>query len=80
MEAVTAPEQGTGSKTMADLAGLAAEKHADKPALRHKSGDDWVETTYAELGEAISEVGARAHRPGDRARREGLDRQPHPAR
>ena len=56
MEAVTAPEPGTGSKTMADLAGLAAEKHADKPALRHKSGDEWVEITYAELGEAISEV------------------------
>jgi len=56
MEAVTAPDQGTGSKTMADLAGLAASKHADKPALRHKSGDEWTETSYAELGEAISEV------------------------
>ncbi|HLM26106.1 MAG TPA: AMP-dependent synthetase/ligase [Thermoleophilaceae bacterium] len=53
---MTAPDQGTGSKTMADLAGLAASKHADKPALRHKSGDEWTETSYAELGEAISEV------------------------
>ena len=62
MKAVTAPEQGTGSKTMADLAGLAAAKHGDKPALRHKSGDthegtgEWAEISYTELGEAISEV------------------------
>jgi long-chain acyl-CoA synthetase len=56
MEAVTAPAEGTGSKTMADLAGLAAEKHADDPALRHKSGDEWVEISYAELGETVSEV------------------------
>ncbi|MDQ3587289.1 MAG: AMP-dependent synthetase/ligase [Actinomycetota bacterium] len=41
---------------MADLAGLAAAKHGDKPALRHKAGDEWVEISYAELGEAISEV------------------------
>ena len=31
MEAVTAPASGTGSKTMADLAALAAEKHGGHP-------------------------------------------------
>jgi long-chain acyl-CoA synthetase len=55
MEAVTAPAQGTGSKTMADLAGLAAER-GDAPALRHRSGDEWVDVSYAQLGEAVSEV------------------------
>ncbi len=62
MNTVSAPEQGTGSKTMADLAGLAAAKYGDKPALRHKSGDthegtgEWAEISYTELGEAVSEV------------------------
>jgi long-chain acyl-CoA synthetase len=55
MEAVTAPAHGTGSKTMADLAGLAAER-GDLAALRHRSGEEWVDVSYAELGEAVSEV------------------------
>jgi len=52
MNTVSAPEQGTGSKTMADLAGLAAAKYGDKPALRHKAGDphegtgEWAEISY----------------------------------
>ena len=57
MEAVTAPASGTGSKTMADLAAIAAEKFADKTALKHKVGDEWVDTTYADFGTAVSEVG-----------------------
>jgi long-chain acyl-CoA synthetase len=56
MEAVTAPAAGTGSKTMADLAALAAEKHAGKPALRHKVGDEWQEISYDELGTGVSEI------------------------
>ena len=40
MEAVTAPASGTGSKTMADLATMAAEKFADKTALKHKVGNE----------------------------------------
>jgi len=46
MNTVSAPEQGTGLKTMADPAGLAAAKYADKPALRHKSGDTHEGTHY----------------------------------
>jgi long-chain acyl-CoA synthetase len=47
---------GTGSKTMADLLPLAAARFADDPALKHKVGDEWVETSYAELGDAVSET------------------------
>ena len=57
MEAVTAAELGTGSKTMADLAALAAEKHAGKAALRHKVGDEWHDVTYDELGTIVGELG-----------------------
>jgi long-chain acyl-CoA synthetase len=55
MEAWTA-ESTTGSKTMADLLPLAAERFGDAPALAHKSGDEWVETSYADLGNAVSEI------------------------
>jgi long-chain acyl-CoA synthetase len=55
MEGVTAGA-GTGSKTMADLLPLAAERFADDAALKHKVGDEWVETSYAELGVAVSET------------------------
>jgi long-chain acyl-CoA synthetase len=55
MEAVTA-ESGTGSKTMADLLPLAAERYGGEPALRHKAGDEWVATSYAELGDAVREI------------------------
>ena len=61
MEAVTAGAdarhaQGTGSKTIADLLPLAVEKYADAPAQRFKVGDEWHDTSYAELGEAVHEV------------------------
>src|SRR5215204_1654369 len=59
MEAVTAGAtgaQGTGSKTIADLLPLAVKKYGDKPAQRYKVGDDWVDSSYAELGEAVREV------------------------
>src|SRR4051812_31760087 len=47
---------GTGSKTIADLLPIAAEKYGDGAALRHKSGDEWVDTTYAELGGIVREL------------------------
>jgi long-chain acyl-CoA synthetase len=55
MEGATATT-GTGSQTMADLLPLAAEQFGDSPALKHKVGDEWVETSYAELGHAVSET------------------------
>jgi long-chain acyl-CoA synthetase len=59
MEAVTAGvtgAQGTGSKTIADLLPLAVKKYGDKPAQRHKVGEEWVEASYNELGEVVKEV------------------------
>src|ERR671916_1745538 len=59
MEAVTAGAtgaQGTGSKTIADLLPLAVKKYGDQPAQRYKAGDEWVDSSYAELGEAVKEV------------------------
>jgi long-chain acyl-CoA synthetase len=59
MEAVTAGAtgaQGTGSKTIADLLPLAVKKYGDKPAQRYKVGDEWVDASYNELGEAVKEV------------------------
>ena len=58
MEAVTARAAagGTGSKTIADLLPLAVKRYADKPAQRHKVGDEWVDISYAELGRVVREV------------------------
>src|ERR687898_345136 len=59
MEAVTAGAtgaKGTGSKTIADLLPLAVKKHGDKAAQRYKVGDEWVDSSYAELGGAVREV------------------------
>jgi long-chain acyl-CoA synthetase len=61
MEAVTAGAdarhaEGTGSKTIADLLPLAVEKYGDAPAQRFKVGDDWRDSSYADLGEVVKEV------------------------
>jgi long-chain acyl-CoA synthetase len=57
MEAGTAATPSkTGSTTMADLAALAASSYGDAPALRRKVGDEWVATSYNELGATVSEV------------------------
>ena len=48
---------GTGSKTIADLLPLAAEQYAQKTAIKHKAGDDWVDVSYEELGRIVKEVG-----------------------
>src|SRR5919108_739340 len=59
MEAVTAGTtgaQGTGSKTIADLLPLAVSKYGAKPAQRYKVGDEWVDSSYNELGDAVKEV------------------------
>src|SRR5215210_3938834 len=59
MEAVTAGAaraEGTGSKTIADLLPLAVKKYGDRAAQRYKVGDQRVDASYAELGEAVKEV------------------------
>jgi len=62
MEATTAPEtraaESTGSKTIADLMLRAAEKHADKVAVKHKdTSGEWRDVTFREVGEIVSEIG-----------------------
>src|SRR5918992_4547455 len=56
MEAGTVGAQGTGSKTIADLLPKAAERYASKPAQRYRSGDDWLDVSYEELGAIVREV------------------------
>jgi long-chain acyl-CoA synthetase len=61
MEATTAAAAGaasdrTGSKTIADLAPLAAEKFADKVAVKHKHDGEWVDVTFAEVGVIVREI------------------------
>ena len=53
-----APDTGTGSRTMADLAQLAAEKYAGRRALSFKRGEEWQDVGYDELGRAVEEVGS----------------------
>ena len=69
MEAGTAASS-TGSKTIADLMGRAAEKYGDAVALRRKVDGSWVDVTYAEVGEVVSEIGRGlidlGLEPGDR--------------
>ena len=55
MEASTTPS--TGSKTIADMLPMAAAKYADRPAVRHKVGDEWLDVSFAEVGEIVSEIG-----------------------
>jgi long-chain acyl-CoA synthetase len=46
----------TGSHTIADLAGLAAERFGDAVAIRHKVDGAWQDVTYGELGDIASEI------------------------
>ncbi len=47
----------TGSRTIADMFGLAAEKFGDRPAARFKDGEGWADVSYREAGEIVSEIG-----------------------
>src|SRR5689334_3355146 len=50
----SAAESSTQSKTVADLAPLAAERHADLAAVTYKdSSGQWVSKTYREVGEIV---------------------------
>ncbi len=53
---INAAQASTGSRTMADLVSLAGRKHADRPALKHKVGDEWVDVSYKQLAEKVKRV------------------------
>jgi long-chain acyl-CoA synthetase len=69
MEAA-APPVTTGSKTMADLFGRAAEIHGDHPFARHKVDGAWRDVSYAQTWEIVREIGLGlidvGIEPGDR--------------
>src|SRR5215213_3696191 len=46
----------TGSKTIADLVALAAERHGAREAQRFKRDGEWHSVSYDELGRAVSEI------------------------
>jgi long-chain acyl-CoA synthetase len=56
MEASTATSPSTGSRTIADLLPLAAEKYASNVAVRQKRDGEWHDVTYAAVGEIVSEI------------------------
>jgi long-chain acyl-CoA synthetase len=55
MEA-TAELNRASSNTIADLALRAARSFGDRVAQRHKTGGEWRDITFAELGEIVSEL------------------------
>jgi long-chain acyl-CoA synthetase len=56
-ETGSAAESSTQSKTIADLAPLAAERHADLPAVTYKDGSGkWVSKTYREVGDIVRQL------------------------
>ena len=48
MESSTAAPESTGSRTIADMMGIAAERYGDRTALTFKRGDEWAEVSYRE--------------------------------
>src|SRR5215210_694465 len=46
----------TGSKTIADLMALAAERHGGQEAQRFKRDGEWQSRSYEELGALVSEI------------------------
>jgi long-chain acyl-CoA synthetase len=55
MEVTTAPS-ATASQTIADLVPHAAERYAERAAIRYKRDGAWQDVTFAELDQIVSEV------------------------
>src|SRR3954464_2436476 len=47
---------GTGSATIADIVGLAAERYGEQPAARFKRDGEWQDISYREFAQAVSEL------------------------
>ena len=58
MQASTAASgtTSTGSRTVADMMALAAEKYGDQVAVRYKRDGEWQDVTYAQMGEIVREI------------------------
>ncbi|HEX8102413.1 MAG TPA: AMP-dependent synthetase/ligase [Solirubrobacteraceae bacterium] len=46
----------TGSRTMADLMAIAADKYAERVAAQYKRDGAWHDVTFAQVGEAVDEI------------------------
>src|SRR3954451_8763178 len=57
-ESTAAPTQqfGTGSATIADIIGLAAERYGEQPAARFKRDGEGCDVSYTQLSETVSEI------------------------
>jgi long-chain acyl-CoA synthetase len=53
---VTAAPSATASQTIADLIPRAAERYADRAAIRFKQAGEWQDVTYTELERIVNEV------------------------
>ncbi len=47
---------GTGSVTIADIVGLAAERDGERTAAKFKRDDEWRDVSYRELADTVSEI------------------------
>ncbi|HEY2601491.1 MAG TPA: long-chain fatty acid--CoA ligase [Thermoleophilaceae bacterium] len=67
---MNAAQASTGSRTMADLIPLAGRKHGDRPAIKHKVGDEWVDVSYKQLAQTVKHIALGlvdlGIRPGDK--------------
>src|SRR3954447_14609841 len=70
MEAGTAAQPTTASKTIADLLPKAAAMYGDKVAEKHKVGGEWREVSFIQVWEIAREIGLGlidlGIQPGDR--------------
>src|SRR5437016_14161754 len=57
MEATATKASTTGSRTIADLIPRAAAAHSEHTAVRYKRDGTWRDVSYAELAQAVQEVG-----------------------
>jgi long-chain acyl-CoA synthetase len=55
--ATSAAEASTGSKTIADLLPLTAERNHDRVAIRFKRDDAWQDVTFGEVATIAQEIG-----------------------
>src|SRR3954449_8006182 len=54
--AAPTPQFGTGSVTIADIVGLAAERYGEQPAARFKRDGEWCDVSYTQLHETVYEI------------------------
>ena len=72
--------RGTHSKTLADLLPRAAELYGDRPAVRYKDGESWVDRSFNQVRGDRPAAGARPDRSSGSRRATGSRSSATPAR